>query len=67
MAAYEAIEETIDRGEDVPISSGHMAEALGEARPTTIEWLTTARNYARYANDGGRYDDVIKFLKKHGK
>ncbi|MFT4704335.1 MAG: transitional endoplasmic reticulum ATPase, partial [Bradymonadia bacterium] len=26
-----------------------------------------ARNYAQYANDGGQYDDVLEFLKVHGK
>ena len=31
-------------------------------KPTTLEWLTTARNYARYANDSGIYDEVLRFL-----
>ncbi|KZY65032.1 26S protease regulatory subunit, partial [Oleiphilus sp. HI0066] len=67
MAADEAIEESIESGKEVSISSNHFKEALGDSRATTTEWLTTARNYARYANDGGRYDDVLEFLKKHGK
>ena len=36
-------------------------------RATTLEWLTTARNYARYSNEGGQYDEVLAFLDKHGK
>jgi SpoVK/Ycf46/Vps4 family AAA+-type ATPase len=67
MAADEAIEQSIDSGADVNISFAHLKQALRDARATTIEWLTTARNYARYANDGGRYDDVLEFMKKHGK
>lgn len=67
MAVDEAIDETIDGDVDVMISSGHFKEALQDSRATTTEWLTTARNYARYANDGGRYDEVLAFLKKHGK
>ena len=35
-------------------------------RPT-VEWLTTARNYARYSNEGGQYDEVLEFLRRHGK
>ncbi len=66
-AADEAIDESIESGTDTVIGFEHMRTALSESRSTTIEWLTTARNYARYANDGGRYDDVLAFLKKHGK
>lgn len=67
MAADEAIDDTLLSEDDVNISTTHFKDALQESRATTTEWLTTARNYARYANDGGRYDDVIDFLKKHGK
>ena len=67
MAADEAIDLTIETGSDVKISFEHFKEALHECKPTTLEWLTTARNYARYANDGGRYNDVLDFLKKYGK
>ncbi len=67
MAADEAIDETIDSGQEIGIAFDHFKEALAESRPTTLEWLTTARNYARYANDGGRYNDVLDFLKKYGK
>ncbi|MEM9384836.1 MAG: ATP-binding protein [Pseudomonadota bacterium] len=66
MAADEAIDASIEAGEDQPISFEHFKDALGESRSSTVEWLTTARNYARYANDGGRYNDVVEFLEKHG-
>lgn len=67
MASDTAIEATIDRGEEVPIEDSFFKEALGLAKSTTMEWLTTAKNYARYANDGGQYNDVLEFLRKHGK
>lgn len=67
MAADEAIDESIAKGHEVDISFNHFREALEQSRNSTSEWLTTARNYARYANDGGRYDDVLAFLNKHGK
>ena len=51
----------------LPITQQHLRAALKDARPTTLEWLTTARNYARYSNEGGQYDDVLEFLAEHGK
>jgi len=44
-----------------------LKTALQERRATTVEWLTTARNYARYSNESGQYDEVLEFLEKHGK
>ncbi len=67
MAADEAIDASIASGHEVEIEAAHFTEAVGQARPTTTEWLTTARNYARYANDGGRYNDVLDFLQRHGR
>ena len=31
-------------------------------RPSTLEWIATARNYVEFANQGGRYDEVAAFL-----
>jgi SpoVK/Ycf46/Vps4 family AAA+-type ATPase len=66
-AADRAIAASLDRGTEVPIAHSHLLAALAEIKPTTSEWLTTARNYARYANEGGQYDDVLAFLAKHTK
>lgn len=66
-AADEAIEESISSGSEQSICDRHFKQALKEVRPTTLEWLTTARNYARYANEGNQYDEVLAFLDKHGK
>ena len=32
-------------------------------KPSTREWFATARNYALYSNQGGMYDDILKYLK----
>ncbi|MCB9713622.1 MAG: AAA family ATPase [Myxococcales bacterium] len=66
-AVDEAIDESLAKEDTVSLSWRHLEAALPEVRATTAEWLTTARNYARYANDGGRYDDVLAFLERHGK
>ena len=64
-AVDEAIEASIDAGREIDLTMEHLRHALRDRSPTTLEWLTTARNYARYANEGGQYDDVLAFLKKH--
>ncbi|MEM6994681.1 MAG: AAA family ATPase [Myxococcota bacterium] len=66
-AVDEAIDESLDREEQVSVAWRHVEAARSEVRATTVEWLTTARNYARYANEGGRYDDVLEFIERHAK
>jgi len=56
------IDETLESGDDVLIGQGHLERAVAAARPTTVDWLRTARNYVEFANDGGRYDDVRAYL-----
>jgi hypothetical protein len=65
MACDLAIEQSLEANQLVALSDAHLAEAVRTARATTLEWLTEARNYAKFANDGGLYDDVIAFLDKH--
>ncbi len=65
-AADEAIEASIASGHETAIGMPHLRDALAQIRPTTLEWLTSARNHARYANQGGQYDDVLKFLDQQG-
>jgi transitional endoplasmic reticulum ATPase len=67
LASDVAIDASLKEGRETPILQQHLEEALQDAKPTTLEWLTTARNYARYANEGGQYDEVLSFLKQHGK
>lgn len=50
-------------GREVSIRMKHLKLAQSEMRPTTLEWLSTARNYARYANEAGQYDEVLAFPK----
>jgi AAA+ superfamily predicted ATPase len=56
------IDEALERGADVPIRAAHLERALKDLRPTTVDWLRTARNYVEFANQGGRYDDVLAYL-----
>jgi len=62
-----AIEDSTSSEALTPISRRHLDAALKEMQPTTGEWLATARNYAKYANEGGVYDDVLAYIQAHGK
>ncbi len=62
-----AIEESLSQDKITPISTRHLSAAHKEVRPTTLEWLSQARNYAKFANEGGLYDDVVAFLDKFGR
>jgi transitional endoplasmic reticulum ATPase len=61
-AVDRVIDEALDAGADVPIRRAHLDAALRDARPTTTDWLRTARNFVEFANHGGRYDDVLAYL-----
>lgn len=63
-AADEAIEASIVSGVESEIGQRQLHDALEQIRPTTLEWLTSAKNHARYANQGGQYDEVLKFLER---
>ena len=46
-----------------PLFTKDLLAAAKKLNPTTREWFSTARNYAIYSNQGGIYDDVLKYLK----
>ena len=62
-----AIDDSLAGDAPVPLARKHFDGALAEVKPTTAEWLATARNYAKYANEGGQYDEVLAFLGKHAR
>jgi len=47
-----------------PITTKDLLGAAKKLRPTTHEWFSTAKNYATYSNQGGIYDDVLKYLNR---
>jgi transitional endoplasmic reticulum ATPase len=61
-AVDRVIDEALDTGGEPPVRQEHLESALADMRPSTLEWLATARNYVEFANQGGRYEDVRRFL-----
>lgn len=48
-----------------PITMEDMRKAIVEIKPSTLEWLKTIKNYVKYANQSGIYDDVEEYLAKN--
>ena len=61
-----AIDESTVGDEISPITNKHLSEALREINPSIGEWLGLAKGFVEYGNQDGQYDDLKKFLKKHG-
>jgi AAA+ superfamily predicted ATPase len=61
-AVDRVIDDALESGGDPPLTQAHVDAALSGFRPSTLEWLATARNYVEFANQGGRYDEVARFL-----
>ncbi len=45
-----------------PLSTKDILKGIKKSKPTTKEWFRSAKNYALYANDGGLYDEILKYL-----
>jgi SpoVK/Ycf46/Vps4 family AAA+-type ATPase len=63
MAVERKLREAMRAGALKPLSTEDLVAAVKTLKPTTREWFSTARNYALYSNQGGVYDDVLKYLK----
>lgn len=57
------LREAIRDGVPKPLTTRDLLAAVQKLKPTTREWFSSARNYALYSNQGGLYDDVLKYLK----
>ena len=63
VAVEGKLREAMKTGVPAPLRTKDLLAAAKSVRPTTSEWFATARNYALYSNQGGAYDDILKYLK----
>lgn len=57
------LERALAGGAVEPLSQRDLERALAATRSSILEWFATARNYVRYGNQGGQYDDLAAYLK----
>lgn len=60
-----ALDESIRCGKPRPVRTDDLRHALRDIQPSTRAWFSTARNYAEFANEGGVFDDLAEYLRKH--
>jgi tetratricopeptide (TPR) repeat protein len=63
-AVESRLRDSMRSGVPLPLGTDELLAARGTARPTTAEWMQTARSYALHANQAGSYDDVLAYLGK---
>ncbi len=62
LAIEDKLTQAMRDGVPRPLTTKDLIAAAGRLKPSTREWFSSARNYALYANQGGAYDDVLKYL-----
>nr|WP_106780314.1 AAA family ATPase [Lysinibacillus timonensis] len=67
LASESLIEEILTTGIERPLNTNDLLQALKKHQPSTLEWLRTAKNYVKYSNHGGHYNDVEQYLRKHSR
>ena len=63
LAVENKLREAMKTGVPAPLTTKDLLSAAASIKPSTREWFSTARNYALYSNQGGTYDDILKYLK----
>jgi len=64
-AAELALTDSLESGTPRPIDRRDLLRAIGDIAPSTRPWFETARNYAMFANDGGSYDELLDYMRRH--
>ncbi|WP_176772836.1 hypothetical protein [Sporomusa acidovorans] len=67
VATEKVIHEIMSSGKERPIFMKDLLDAITSTKPSTLEWLRTIKNYVKYANQAGLYDDVERYLSQHKK
>lgn len=63
QAVEAKLAQAMKEGIPKPITTKDLETSARNVKPSTAEWFATARNYALYSNQGGAYDDIVKYLK----
>jgi transitional endoplasmic reticulum ATPase len=63
IAVEAKLRDAMKSGKLEPVRTKDLAAAASQVKPSTREWFATARNYALYSNQGGTYDDILKYMK----
>ena len=65
VATERALERSLESGTVEPIGKRDLEVACSEVAPSTRAWFDVAYNYAMFANEGGQYDELLDYVKRH--
>lgn len=65
-AVESAMERTFETGDIQPITQDDLKKAAKARKATTLDWFSTAKNYATFSDVNGDYKIVLDYVKKHG-
>ena len=55
--------QAMETGIPEPIATKDLVAAAKIHKASTIDWFTTAKNYALFANQSGLYNEILKYIK----
>lgn len=67
LAVENVLGEIMTTGVERAVTMKDITDAIAETKPSTLEWFRTIKNYIKYANESGAYDDVQAYLKRYKK
>ncbi|MBG9590179.1 ATP-binding protein [Cytobacillus firmus] len=65
IASEKVLAEILEKGRERLITMEDLLGVINVTKPTTIEWLSTIKNYIKYANQGGIYNEAAAYIKKN--
>ncbi|QTD40861.1 26S protease regulatory subunit [Sporosarcina sp. Te-1] len=64
-AVEQALQRSLESGELQPITQEDLQDSLKRRNPTTLEWFSTAKNYAIFSDVNKEYEHVLDYLRDH--
>ncbi len=65
QATEYAMTASIETGTVRPITMKDLGRAVKDVRPSHGPWIESAKNFAMFNNDDGRYDDLLAWIKQN--
>ncbi|EMY4796041.1 TPA: 26S protease regulatory subunit [Bacillus pacificus] len=64
-AINEAIQRSFETGQLQPLSNEDLLKAMKKRQPTTLDWFSTAKNYATFSDVNKDFDKVLEYMEEH--
>lgn len=64
-AIESALHRSLETGELQPLTDNDLNQALKGRKPSTLEWFSTAKNYATFSDVNRDYEHVLDYIKEN--